>query len=318
MRFVQASVPVICALVIYSCVAGARADDHKISTNGKSAASKLPELKPSAKNLGRKTEPISVSYWIELTRDGKSFRANNKSPFHSGDEIKIHVISNVEDGHACVILKSRNEGAGTVLFPDPKHGDDDRVLRKHDNVIPEFDPFVFDKDAGVEKVLLVVSRSAIDPTAYASSKGKPASATVQGVILVAMNPPGKKDLYPSNATVDYGGLPKDFIVPSGTTAYEPQTKDLFGAPKGFEPGQLIAYEPLKTGSRPKTHTVETRKEIKKAVIGKHADSAARPAGTTTKALSPYSKNDAPPGAVTVESKDASNTLAIDIALQHLQ
>lgn len=315
MRLARASVTLICALVTVCSPFAGLAQNHKISTNAKNADSNLPELEPSGKNLARKTEPISVSYWIELTRDGKSFRANNKSPFHSGDEIKLHVISNVDNGHACVILRNGTDGAGAVLFPDSKHGDDDRVFRKHDNVIPEFDPFVFDKNPGVEQVRLVVSREAIDPKSFLMTKTTPA---VNGPLLVAMNPQGKKDLVPSNVQVDYERLhaSKETFGDSGLTAVQPAK----GA--DFTDGQLIAYEPAHSGKAFhafKSPAVEHSKGVKMSETKKHVTSSAKPVTSmSTKTMVPYSKGDVPPGTVTVALKDSASTLAIDIALQHLQ
>lgn len=79
------------------------------------------------------------------------------SIFHSGDRIRLIFESNV-DGYLYVMQKG-STGRDRVLFPDPKIGGDNRILRGIQYHVPFRHWFEFDKHPGEEKLTVVVSRT---------------------------------------------------------------------------------------------------------------------------------------------------------------
>lgn len=135
-----------------------------------------------------------VQYWIELKRNGRVTRVNNKFDFQSGDRIKIHVKSNI-DGFAYVILKEGSEGEHAVLFPDAKLRDDNRIKAGCDYALPGDGYLMFDSHPGNEKLMLVLSRGAVRADEYLK--------TNRPRVLVASREPGAKDLIPGSAVVSF-------------------------------------------------------------------------------------------------------------------
>lgn len=135
-----------------------------------------------------------VQYWIELKRNGRVSRVNNKFDFQSGDRIKIHVKSNI-DGFAYVILKEGSEGEHAVLFPDAKLRDDNRIKAGCDYALPGDGYLMFDSHPGNEKLILVLSRGQVKADDYIKTN-KPR-------VLVASREPGAKDLIPGSAVVSF-------------------------------------------------------------------------------------------------------------------
>lgn len=135
-----------------------------------------------------------VQYWIELKRNGRVTRVNNKFDFRSGDRIKIHVKSNI-DGFAYVILKEGSEGEHAVLFPDAKLRDDNRIKAGIDYALPGDGYLMFDSHPGNEKLMLVLSRGPVRADDYLKTN-KPR-------VLVASREPGAKDLVPGSAVVSF-------------------------------------------------------------------------------------------------------------------
>src|SRR5271156_840347 len=78
---------------------------------------------------------VGLSYWIELTRNGKSFRCNNKYKFRSGDLIKFHIVANA-DGYVYVVLKKGTSGSQSLLFPSQATGMDNELKLARDYSVP--------------------------------------------------------------------------------------------------------------------------------------------------------------------------------------
>lgn len=124
----------------------------------KIASSTIPDAGiPSKEDLGRKT---ALSYWIELKRNGKIFRCNNKTTFKSGDAIKFHVMAEV-DGYAYVVLQQGSTGSTAVLFPSKETGEHNYLRSKQDYPLPYDDWLAFDDHPGLEKVRIMFSKSQI-------------------------------------------------------------------------------------------------------------------------------------------------------------
>jgi len=119
-----------------------------------------------------------IHFWIELYRNGKTYRCNNKTSFKSGDAIRFHVIPQT-DGYAYVVMKESSSGKSSVLFPSSQTGTSNFLNRGTDYPLPYKTWLQFDKHPGTEKVSLLFSKDKIDPnpelhdsryvTAYVSS-----------------------------------------------------------------------------------------------------------------------------------------------------
>ncbi len=171
----------------YCAIADDAADSHKApGPKGLFFA----QLKQPSENLN-----TGLRYWIELTRHGKTEHVSNKYQFRTGDQIRFHVRPNI-DGFAYIVMRSGSRGEQAVLFPDAARGDNNKVDRGEDYVLPADGAFEFDANPGMEKLTLLLSRQSINASAYLA---KPESHPV--VIASAMS--GSKDLVPSQVFVAY-------------------------------------------------------------------------------------------------------------------
>ncbi len=146
----------------------------------------------------------SLSYWIELMRDGKRYRCNNKTSFKSGDEIRIHVIAN-SDGYAYILMKQGSSGAHAVLFPEARTGRNNAVQANKDYALPSATWLKFDNHAGTERVGLVFSKSALDPDTNKYLNNKQA-------VIVSADRSGAKDLCPTRMQMSWDD-PNPLIMP---------------------------------------------------------------------------------------------------------
>jgi hypothetical protein len=219
-----------------------------------------------------------VQYSIELIRDGKKTRVTNKYGFQNGDKIRFHVRSNI-DGYAYVLLKNGSRGEQSVLFPNS--GDDNKVKRGDDYVIPSDGFLTFDENPGTEKVSLVLSRMPIDAQAYLS-------APKEAPTLIASASTGSKDLIPSRVLVHYSDSP----APPVKIASVPKTEPKIETPKTQAP---------KTGGKPTTKVVASNKKPEPKPVAKNDKKKGR-------------DDD---GMVTVVSELPSNVLHVDVDLHHI-
>ena len=119
------------------------------------------EKNPAAqKNTG-------ICYWLELNRDGEKKRCTNKTSFHSGDKLRIHVKPNV-DGYAYILMLQGSKGDKAVLFPAEDLGEN-KIKAGQWIALPvgadEGNAWLkFDKHPGIEVVRMIVSRKKIDPS----------------------------------------------------------------------------------------------------------------------------------------------------------
>lgn len=103
-----------------------------------------------------------ISYWIELHRDNKFYRCNNKMSFKSGDAIRFHVIPE-SDGYAYIVMKQGSSGTRAVLFPDQNTGTDNYLRKGQDYPVPYVGWLQFDAKPGTEKLQLLFSKDKLDP-----------------------------------------------------------------------------------------------------------------------------------------------------------
>jgi len=269
-----------------------------------------------------------IQYWIELNRDGKFLKVNNKYTFQTGDRIRFHVTSNI-DGYAYILLSSGSRGEQSVLFPEPH--EDNKVQRGKDISLPREGFLTFDEHPGIEKVSLLLSRMPMDATAYLN-KTRDEERT-----LVASAATGSKDLIPSKILLSY--------TPQSAVAAAAKTK-----PVSDDPGKtkVATSDVDKTkvagadSSKTKASTAESHKE-KTEPKASHAGgssksktSQAPTAGTRHKRLpqqkiavggtqadqpdKPAASKPAPgdeEGVVTVVYNDPSGVLTLEVDLQHM-
>lgn len=152
---------------------------------------------PSAKmNTG-------LSYWIELTRDGKSFRSNNKYKFKTGDMIRFHVLANT-DGFMYIVMKKGTSGAQNLLFPSEDTGVDNELKAGHDYAIPSKTALEFDAKPGTEDIALIFSRTRLNAKEYFDSKLL--------TCYVSSRQDGAKDLVPTRMQLSWDD-PDPVIIP---------------------------------------------------------------------------------------------------------
>jgi hypothetical protein len=235
-----------------------------------------------------------IQYWIELTTDGQSMRANNKTAFHSGDQVRFHVKPNI-DGYAYVVMKNGSQGQQEVLFPDAQNAGQNRINRGQELVIPPDGAFEFDKNPGVERLGLYVSRKPIDPSIYAQSAKAEEKPTA-----VAMNF-GGKDLIPSGVFIAY--MPDD----ENTTRKQLKTagKESPASAPSKPPSVHIVKSKTSKEAPPKSETIKHIATTKPLTETKPP--VAKKPTVTAKSESSM---------VTVVSKDTDGVLSADIALQH--
>jgi hypothetical protein len=267
----------------------ATADDGATNSGPKGAKGLFfAQLEKPTENLN-----TGMRYWIELTRKGQSEVAHvsNKQQFHTGDQIRFHVRPNI-DGFAYIVLRSGSRGEQAVLFPDSARGDNNRVSRGEDYILPADGAFEFDKNPGMEKLTILLSRTAINAQAYLS---KPADQPV--VIASAIT--GSKDLVPSQVFVAYA-IPHEPVAPPHVTEHK----------------HVIAVKPA-TPSLPQTISDDSNE----SKAPKHHKTV--PHTTTTTTVSKHetiqktaaSLND-DTGVTTVIKKSADGVLFVNLELDH--
>ena len=222
-------------------------DTSDTKTEDPVALAPAVKVKPDAaqlqKNAARETETIkvgsdsqAVSYWIELLRDGKIYRCNNKIAFKSGDAIRFHVIPQV-DGYGYIMLKQGSSGKKAILFPPPNSKINNFLNANNDYPLPYDNWLSFDATPGVEKVSLVFSRVKL----AASQLTPPESMTA----YVSNDRSGAKDLVPTRMQLSWDD-PTPVILPGdvpGGNAQVAQTSTGSLVKVSFnDPGGMVAID----------------------------------------------------------------------------
>jgi acylglycerol lipase len=147
--------------------------------------------KPAATPTSDSVQPgvMALNYWIELLRDGKTYRCNNKTVFQTGDEIRFHFIPQ-SDGYAYILMTAGSSGNQAVLFPNAETGLDNRLKKGRDYALPTAAMLKFDEHPGIERVNLIFSPTPIDAKAFlASGAGT--------IAYLSPDHSGAKDLVPT-------------------------------------------------------------------------------------------------------------------------
>lgn len=146
---------------------GERSGKTDTTTDGKSEATTaiatLPPPPPAGefKNRIATNGPPQINYWIELYRDGKVYRCNNKMEFKTGDSIRFHLIPE-SDGYAYLVMKAGTTGKSDVLFPNKAYGTQNYLRRGQDYPIPAEGWMQFDNNPGTEQLGLMFAHNQMD------------------------------------------------------------------------------------------------------------------------------------------------------------
>lgn len=148
-----------------------------------------------------------ISYWIELFRDGKIYRCNNKMAFKTGDAIRFHLIPE-SDGYAYLVMKASTTGKSDVLFPNKAYGTQNFLREGQDYPIPTTGWMAFDANAGTEQLGLVFGQEKIAVTPDMLKNGELTA-------FVSPSQEGSKDLCPTRMKLSWDDpmpvmLPDDF------------------------------------------------------------------------------------------------------------
>ncbi len=150
-------------------------------------------------------DPARISYWIELARNGKVYRCNNKTSFKSGDAIKFHIIPQT-DGYAYVVMNKSSRGKSATLFPSAETGTNNFLTKGEDYPLPSKTWLKFDENPGIEKVSLVFSQKKIEPR-------KELEEQRYLTAYISPSETGKKDLVPTRMQLSWDD-PTPVIIPS--------------------------------------------------------------------------------------------------------
>ncbi len=135
--------------------------------------------------------PLGLRYSI-LKRSGNEFlEVDPESTFHSGDAIRVSVEAN-DTGYLYIVMKGAS-GNWRPLFPSAEiDSGNNRVARGRRYQIPPRNAFVFDQQAGIEKLFLVLTRRPepdLEKLIYALSSGSesPAGKPEPKIMILAQN-----------------------------------------------------------------------------------------------------------------------------------
>jgi alpha-beta hydrolase superfamily lysophospholipase len=174
-------------------------------------------------------DPARISYWIELARNGKVYRCNNKTSFKSGDAIKFHIIPQT-DGYAYVVMNKSSRGKSATLFPSAETGTNNFLTKGEDYPLPSKTWLKFDEHPGTEKVSLVFSQKKIEPR-------KELQEQRYLTAYVSPSETGSKDLVPTRMQLSWDDptpviIPSDFSGNSQLASASSLVKVSFNGPGG--------------------------------------------------------------------------------------
>ncbi|MBS1989701.1 MAG: alpha/beta fold hydrolase [Cyanobacteria bacterium SZAS LIN-3] len=150
------------------------------------------------------TASARINFWIELFREGKLYRCNNKMQFKSGDVIRFHLIPE-NDGYAYLVMTAGTSGKSQVLFPPNESASDNFLHKGHDYAVPIDNWLQFDKTPGIEHLSLIFSKDRITPT--------PETLEQRYVTCyVSHDTSGAKDLVPTRMKLSWDD-PKPVLIP---------------------------------------------------------------------------------------------------------
>jgi|GEM_PF-436735 len=261
-----------------------------------------------------------LRYWIEMKRNGTMQRVSNKTQFKSGDSIRFHVRSNI-NGYAYILLSSGSRGEQSVLFPDEKTGESNRLESGREYVLPQGGALTFDENPGTEKLTLLLSRTPIDAQTYLS---KPPAE--KEITLIASAQEGSKDLVPARIYVAMGAPhsdgPPPILIASSSKPNNPVERIGKGedsdkpAKAADKPAKKKAKVAKKADSKKvATSTTTSTSTASADVPEKHTTSVVH--RTNVVASTKTGKNSDDDGTTTIVSSKSNGLLHVDVALDHI-
>ena len=163
-----------------------------------------PQPQPTEFKHRLASQSPQINFWIELDRNGKVFRCNNKMEFKTGDKIRFHLIPQ-SDGFAYLVMKAGTTGKSDVLFPNTKYGTQNYLSRGKDYPIPATGWMEFDQHPGTEQLGLVFANVKVDVTPE-SLQNRTMTA------FVSADQTGAKDLCPTRMKLSWDD-PKPVMIP---------------------------------------------------------------------------------------------------------
>lgn len=100
-------------------------------------------------------DTIAMKTTVELTRDGKTTTVLPTEDFKSGDKARL-IFSTNRDGHVYWLNKGTS-GQYQVLYPTPKTGMDNSVIKNKEYTVPSKGTWRFDNTQGTETLVAVLS-----------------------------------------------------------------------------------------------------------------------------------------------------------------
>ncbi|HEY9787145.1 MAG TPA: DUF4384 domain-containing protein [Candidatus Obscuribacterales bacterium] len=278
-----------------------------------SAGASIPDKKDSktdpsyAKGLFREEAHPGFKYWLELNREGRVQRVSSQFPFKTNDKIRLHLTSSI-DGYAYILLKSGSRGEKAVLFPDEKSGEDNRIFRGREYVLPADGFLTFDENPGKERLSLVLSKKPIDAVAFLDDTKEP-------ITLIASAKDGSKDLIPTKIYVSYG-VPhvnpiRDDKPVAETIKKEETTKTMIPTKHAVASADAPAASAGKSAPK-KSKKTRTTTASRHKVAGKHSRTSPAIVEDTRTSSAPADEDE---GVTTIVHKDAEN-LKVDVVLEH--
>jgi hypothetical protein len=133
-----------------------------------------PVAEPDIPIVNASAVPLGVRYSILKRQGGQFGEVDPESTFRSGDAIRVSVEAN-DTGFLYIVMQGTS-GNWRLLFPSPEiDSGNNRVVRNRRYEIPSRNAFVFDEQAGTEKLFLVLTRrpeSDLEKLIYSLSSGR--------------------------------------------------------------------------------------------------------------------------------------------------
>lgn len=216
----MAKLPVVASMKEYS---GSEIASASSSSNGTTSTTPAPAAtapvekvatlpprpQPSEFKHRLASQSPQINFWIELDRNGKVFRCNNKMQFKTGDKIRFHLIPQ-SDGYAYLVMKAGTTGKSDVLFPNSQYGTQNFLSRGKDYPIPATGWMEFDQHPGTEQLGLVFASEKVDVTPE-SLKNRTMTA------FVSADETGSKDLCPTRMKLSWDD-PRPVMIPDDFSA----------------------------------------------------------------------------------------------------
>lgn len=295
LELIRKSCALALAVALGAAVAGSAWADESVGAKGLF----FDQLEKPSESLN-----TGLRYWIELKRGSTVTRVSNKYQFKTNDSIRFHVRSNI-DGFAYILLSSGSRGEQSVLFPDAKADENNKVDRGKDYVLPSDGYLTFDENPGLEKLTLLLSRAPMDAQAYLAKPQKE-------VTMIASSQSGSKDLVPARIYVSYNAPKVEAPVPIPATPVVKKSESKVDS----KPEQKVA----KTTNRAdrgivfeKTAKVDDNSDKPKAA---HKP-VVKPKTTIASAGRAAANGREDEGTITVVSQQSNGLLHVDVALQHI-